>query len=104
MPLGGKEMPEAKITTLADSIASVEQNLFSTATYVLIFAGLVAAIALGRQDIRWTLVVAALLCGWSEVNGLCGTSHIGTLTPMRAMRPSTLWPKAVSAYTVAGAL
>jgi hypothetical protein len=52
---------------------------------------------------KLVLPIAAILCGWSEANGLCGTAHVCTLTPIRSVQPST-WFKATSVYTVGGIL
>ncbi len=47
--------------------------------------------------------VAAAMFGFSEVNGLCGASHIGTLSPLRAL-DTRLWFRAMVAYTLGGVL
>src|SRR4030095_9276320 len=74
---------------------------FARASYLLslICVTLGAALAPDRPELA--LLVAATLCGWSEVDGLCGTSHVGTLTPLRLLSPNRwLWLKSVSAYTI----
>jgi hypothetical protein len=44
---------------------------------------------------------ATVMLGFSEVNGLCGVSHMGSLTPLRALGMQA-WVKAVLAYTLCG--
>lgn len=76
---------------------------FARASYLLslVCVTLGAVLTPGRPELA--LLAAAMLCGWSEVDGLCGTSHVGTLTPLRLLSPTgSLWLKGVSAYTVGG--
>ena len=76
---------------------------FAVATYVVLAAGLLAAYALGRQQPELLLFISAILFGWSEVDGACGRSHVGTLTPLRVYDPTNkLWLKSVSGYTIGG--
>jgi cytochrome c biogenesis protein CcdA len=76
---------------------------FAATTYGLALIGAVAGLlALGAAPYL-TIVIGAILCGWVEVTGACGTSHICTLTPMRVMDEThDVWRKAITAYTVGG--
>lgn len=72
-------------------------------TYFLIAVGFMVTALLISIHPMVAALAAAILCGWSEVDGLCGTSHVCTISPLRLMSPrDTLWLKAVSAYTVGG--
>lgn len=81
-----------------------DRNGFRMATYVLAVIVLASALVLFRFSLTAALLLASLLLGWSELNGRCGTSHVSTLTPLRSMQPRNLWLRAVSTYTVSGAL
>lgn len=80
-----------------------QTNLYAPATYITALAGVaITAVAAVANPIVG-LFVAALLCGWAEVDGLCGTSHVGALTPLRALdKTHRLWLGATCAYTVGG--
>jgi hypothetical protein len=65
----------------------------------LILAVTFVAIGVGHVS---TLFIAALMWGWAEVDGLCGVSHVCSLTPLRAFRPTSIWLKAAAAYTIGG--
>lgn len=87
----------------AGSSTAVVSSPFSAATYLVIVIALMASALSVVTHPRLTLVIAALLWGWSEIDGLCGTSHLCTLTPLRALDPTrALWVKGVSAYTIGG--
>jgi hypothetical protein len=76
---------------------------FVHATYGLTLICLVGTALLIPTRPRLAALVAAVLFGWTEVDGLCGSSHVGTLTPLRLLsRGGALWLKSVSAYTLAG--
>jgi hypothetical protein len=78
-------------------------NPFAAASYgVSILVVVVAGWALDFDPLI-TALLGALLCGWAEVDGLCGMSHVGTLTPLRLSTARRgLWVKAVGAYTAGG--
>jgi hypothetical protein len=80
-----------------------QTNLYAPATYVVALTGFaVAAVAVGSDSIA-ALFISALLCGWAEVDGLCGSSHVGALTPLRALdKTHRLWFGATGAYTLGG--
>jgi hypothetical protein len=79
--------------------AKALRNPFLIATYLLMT--IAAAVMTFQFQPQLVLPIAATLCGWSETNGLCGTAHVCTLTPVRTFHPGT-WFKAASAYTVGG--
>ncbi|WP_161828235.1 hypothetical protein [Steroidobacter agaridevorans] len=81
--------------------AAAVRNQFKIATYMLICASVAAIGALVAVDLTSAALVAATLFGWSEVDGLCGTSHVGTLSPLRVLS-KRMWVKSVSAYTAGG--
>jgi len=73
------------------------------ATYGLAILGLAIGSLLLPSNPMIAAASAAVLCGWSEVDGLCGMSHVTTLTPLRVLYPhSGRWAQAVSAYTAGG--
>jgi hypothetical protein len=79
-----------------------ESNRFRVASYVLSVACLATILLLLTTPHPWiALAIAAFSCGWSESDGLCGSSHVCSLTPLRASQ-SHLWLKAVTGYTVGG--
>lgn len=76
---------------------------FSMWSYTLGLFAIAAAIPLASRNPLWLGYLGAVLCGWSEVDGRCGESHIGTLSPLRrSPSPSNLWLRAVSAYSIGG--
>jgi hypothetical protein len=76
---------------------------FRIATYALIALGVFGAGLTLMAYPAFALLIAAVLCGWSEVSGLCGSSHVLAITPLRALDPSrNLWRKAALAYTFGG--
>jgi cytochrome c biogenesis protein CcdA len=76
---------------------------FAAASYVLCLLCVICAALLLPSRPELALLAAAVLCGWSEVDGLCGSSHVGTITPLRVRSPGgSLWLKSVSAYTLGG--
>jgi hypothetical protein len=78
-------------------------NRFRVATYAMAALGGLVAWFASNVDAFAVLLIAAMLCGWSELDGLCGTSHVMALTPLRALdRTHRLWCKAAAAYTVSG--
>ena len=81
----------------------VRENPFRLATFVLVALVIPIAIALYRVDILFFFYLAAILWGWSEVDGLCGTSHVGSLTPLWTLDSRRrVWLASVSAYTLCG--
>lgn len=71
-------------------------------SYVAGIAGLFSILPLSTGHILWGALSAAILCGWSELNGRCGMSHIGALTPLLSWNDRTLWLRAILAYTTGG--
>lgn len=81
----------------------VPTTSFSMWSYALGVFAIAAAIPLATRDPLWLGYLGAVLCGWSEVDGRCGASHMGTLTPLRRSAASPkLWLRAVSAYSISG--
>lgn len=79
------------------------QSRFRLMSYVLMTLGSTASLIALQSDPMTALLICAFLCGWSELDGLCGTSHVMALTPLRALdRSHRLWRNAVIAYTVGG--
>lgn len=72
--------------------------------YGLAIVGVIASIGLIAFGYPIAaLSIATVLWGFSEVDGLCGTSHICTLTPLRALDESgSTWCRAVAAYLLGG--
>lgn len=69
---------------------------------VIALIGVLAAIPALLSKSLLVLFIAAVLSGCSELNGLCGMAHLGTLTPIRHAAPVSLWLRVVAAYTVGG--
>jgi hypothetical protein len=78
------------------------RNLASTTYALLLVAFALAAIARLSESEFLTLVPLAISLGWVEVTGLCGTSHICALTPLRVMAPNQAWARAIVAYVCGG--
>lgn len=79
------------------------RNLYTPATYVVAIAGAAAAALSTLVNPVIGLFTAALVCGWAEIDGLCGTSHVGALTPLRVMdKAHRMWRRAILAYTLGG--
>ncbi len=76
---------------------------YAVATFAVSFAGLIVASAFVTSMPLVTMLAAALICGWAEVDGACGASHVSALTPLRALdKTHRLWRNSVIAYTVGG--
>jgi hypothetical protein len=74
-----------------------------TVTYVAASVTMLFAVALGASSPLAGLLPLALILGWCEVDGHCGTSHVCALTPLRVIGSgSALWVEAVGAYTLGG--
>lgn len=88
---------------VATRSSTSSSNAFCTATYIVsAVAGCLSAWMLTVEPLA-AVFIAAILFGWSELNGLCGASHVGTLTPFRALDDTgATWLRAVCAYTAAG--
>lgn len=78
-----------------------ERLQFSRVTYAFGLAMILAAAFLVPISPEAALMLTALALGWSEVDGLCGIAHYGSITPQYAL-DKKLWFRSVSAYTVAG--
>jgi hypothetical protein len=76
---------------------------FALATYVFLILAAIATSFAFTIDPVLVVFFGALICGWSEVDGYCGASHVAAITPYRAMgEGSNLWVRAISAYTACG--
>jgi hypothetical protein len=51
-----------------------------------------------------TLLVGAVLCGWCEVDGLCGSSHVASFAAIRSLEGNRGWLIGLLAYTLGGAV
>lgn len=84
-------------------ISETESNPLAVTTYVVTAAGVPLSLAAIVTEPTTVFFVAAILWGWSEIDGLCGSSHLCSLTPLRGLdRTGRLWLKAVSAYSISG--
>ena len=91
------------VRSVARAQAEGQANSYARATYAVAVLGAAATVLSASINPVIGLFVAALVCGWVEIDGLCGTSHVGALTPLRALDKSThLWLHATSAYTLGG--
>ena len=91
------------LRTIASSAVEPHLNLYAAATYVVATAGTAAAALSTMADPILGLFIAALLCGWAEIDGLCGTSHVAALTPLRVVDMThRMWRRASLAYTLGG--
>jgi hypothetical protein len=88
---------------LSSHQSTTGSNRYRIATYSLATVGaLLAAIVVPKSPFGAALI-AAILCGWSEADGLCGASHVTAITPLRSVdRTLWLWRKAAAAYTAGG--
>jgi hypothetical protein len=78
-------------------------NRFRLATYIIAGLGVIGVSRTLGEDPLLALFLAAILCGWSELNGLCGTSHVMAITSLRLLdQTHNLWWRAVVAYTLGG--
>ncbi len=94
--LGGPTPTHTLAAEIGDSFASSIRWLTTI--------GLALGFGLLAKYPEATILVAAIMCGYSEVNGACGASHVGSLTPLRVCMGPRVWAKAVAAYTLAGIL
>jgi hypothetical protein len=97
------------MTTLISPVQRIAKGIsghsYALATYMLILVVATAAVLLVFEQPLLALLLAGLLCGWAEVDGACGTSHVGALTPLYLLgRNHKLWRRAVLAYTVGGVI
>lgn len=82
---------------------SVGARPYSAATYVVSAIALALGAVLVPATPFAAMVVGALLCGWVEVDGACGVSHVSALTPLRALdERHVIWRRAIVAYTLSG--
>jgi hypothetical protein len=81
-------------------------NPFITVTALVGLSGaFLALVAAASVAPRVMFLIGAVLCGWSELRGVCGLSHVGTITPLReADKTNRLWLKAAASYTFCGLL
>lgn len=80
-------------------------NQLPTATWVVSALGAAASLAFLHANPIDTFCIAALLWGWAEINGLCGYSHLCSLSMLRAWNSNPrLWLYAACAYTIGGLL
>ena len=91
--------PSLSGRTISDDVNSS----FAVATRWFAIGGAVLCLSLLAWFPSATILIAAIMFGYSEANGACGVSHIGSFTPLRA-RSAALWTRAVLAYTICGAL
>ena len=85
-------------------VSNPEQtNLYAPATYTVAILGASAAALVAPINPVLGIFVCALVCGWAEIDGLCGSSHVGAFTPLRLIDKSgRLWVRACLAYTLGG--
>lgn len=84
-------------------LADFQRNSFELATYAVALLGIVCGSILGQDNPLAAIVFAALLCGWAEVDGQCGASHVASITPLRALDPTKkLWLRSAFGYTLGG--
>lgn len=96
-PIKGQNCIEKHSTSIANPVA--------TATITLAVCGFLAGILVVQSNPIAACFIAAILCGWSEVDGACGMSHVGSLTPLRNSKAIRfLWIRSVSAYTFWGVI
>lgn len=89
--------------TVASVPVERHRNLYAPATYAVAIIGATVAAMSTLVSPVLGLFVAALICGWAEVDGLCGTSHVSALTPLRvADKAHRVWRSASLAYTLGG--
>ena len=77
----------------------------STPLVACVCASAVIAALLGAPVVG--LAVVAFMSGWGELDGRCGMSHIGALTPLWDINPNRnriAWLKALPAYTIGGTI
>lgn len=98
-------IPEGATAAPAITRSASVRNPFLVATYAVMCLSLLLAIAVAGRGSYYLLAVAAMAWGWTEVGGLCGTSHLGALTCLRSTsRGERLWFESVSLYTAGGLL
>lgn len=80
-------------------------NPFVGLTYVMLVLSMISAAVLVPHGTTAWLAVAALAWGWTEIGGLCGTSHLGAITCLRAQHGGrALWLRSMTAYTFGGCI
>lgn len=77
---------------------------YRAATYVLASICLCVGVAGLFVSPAVTLLAGALLCGWCELDGLCGSSHVASFAAIRNLEGDRGWLRALLAYTLGGTL
>lgn len=99
------DMEVAMADRINRPIALKIPNLFMLSAYCTAAGGAFLGLVLLEINTVLTFFVAAILCGYSEVDGLCGSAHVGTITPLRQFGDNNkLWLQAVLGYTIGGLL
>lgn len=76
---------------------------FSAASYLFIALACGSAALLWPYDSNLIIFPAAMLWGWSEIDGRCGRAHICSITFFHnADKSGRSWRNAIFAYTVCG--
>ncbi len=91
--------PATPVHRLTSDRTAETTSYFGVATYAFTGAAILVSVLPDMPAIA--LLVAAALCGWSEADGLCGTSHICALTPLHRY-DRRLWFRSVVGYTIGG--
>jgi hypothetical protein len=78
-------------------------NSLTLATYALVCLALILALTLVGVHPVALMFIGATLFSWSEIVGLCGTSHVCALRPLKLSRERrSLRRESVAAYLVGG--
>lgn len=79
---------------------SFTRRRFQATTYCLAALCAGATLALYSYPLL-AVALISIVCGWCELDGLCGSSHAATITPMRH-QSRAMWRGAAFGYLVGG--
>lgn len=97
-------LPTLVIRSVVAPTGRRRSNLYAPATYAVAIMGAAVAGVIAIFDPILGLFVAAAICGWAEIDGLWGSSHVGTLNLLLSMdKTRRLRRRACFAYTLGGA-
>lgn len=99
----------ATLITAREEVRSRDVSASELRLRQLSFAVLAASLAgcalLIRSHAPYALCFLAVLLGWTQLIGVCGKAHLGSLGPLSQVRSArTRWLVGLALYTIAGSL
>ena len=98
-----RELQSGASSELVTRRSAAFESPFVSASILTALGGIVTAVLVAMFEPKLLLFVAAILCGWAELAGACGMSHMATFTPVRRVHKNVrLWLRLVALYTLGG--